>query len=85
MIVNETAIHQKQTKFNLLQVTLRPSTMDRDPYRKTSCKKPRKIQNVSIFMKNNHRPNLRQRKTNDKKQTSTDVHRTIGSWLGTGT
>ena len=58
MIVNETVIHQKQTNFKLLQVTLQPSTMERDQYRKASCKRPRKIQNVSIFMKYNHRPNL---------------------------
>ena len=32
--------------------------MDRDPYRKASCKRPRKIQNVSIFIKYNNRPNL---------------------------
>ena len=28
----------KTDKFKLIQVTLRPSTMDRNPYRKESCK-----------------------------------------------
>ena len=40
MIVNETAIHQKQTKFKLVQVTLRPSTMDLGPSIKQAVKGP---------------------------------------------
>ena len=51
--------------------------MDRDPYRKASCKRPRKIQNVSIFIKYNNRPNLlRQRKKitiNNQTKTSTGL------------
>ena len=52
---------------------------DRDPYRKASCKRPRKIQNVSIFMKYNHRPNLlRQCKTNNNKQANKQTKTSTG-------
>ena len=46
MIVNETVNHQKVKRqiqrIKLPQVTVRPSTMDKNPYRKVSCKRPLK-------------------------------------------
>ena len=51
---------------------------------KQSVKGPRKIQNVSIFMKYNNRPNLlRQRKTNNNKQAKTSTGLQVpGLWRG---
>ena len=46
MIVNETVNHQKVKRqiqrIKLLQVTVRPSTMDKNQYRKVICKRPLK-------------------------------------------
>ena len=46
MIVNEKVNHQtvkrQKQRINLLQGTVRPSTMDKNPYRKVSCKMPLK-------------------------------------------
>ena len=46
MIVNETVNHQKVKRqiqrIELLQVTVRPSTTEKNPYRKVSCKRPLK-------------------------------------------
>ena len=51
MIVNETAIQQivEEQIIKLLQVTIRPSTMDKNPYRKESCKRPLKQLLRSLF------------------------------------
>ena len=43
--VHETAIHRMTVEFNLIQVPLRPSTMNQNPYHNGSCKRPEK-QNV---------------------------------------
>ena len=51
--------------------------MDRDPYRKASCKRPRKIQNVSIFMKYNidliYWDNVKRITINKQTKTSTGL------------
>ena len=48
MILHATAMQLIKTdKFKLnLQLMLRPSTMDRGPFQKASCKRTLKIQNV---------------------------------------
>ena len=90
MVFNETAIHQKRTKFNFYRsrygLNNGPGSIV-DPYRKASDKRPLKIQNVSAFMKYNCRPNLlRQHKTTSNKQANNNNNNwTTGSWFGTGT
>ena len=56
MIVHETAIHQVTVEFKLLQVSIRPSTMNQSPYHNGSCKGP-EIQ----IVKHDNRPNLKQK------------------------
>ena len=41
MIVHEKATHQMRVKFKLLQVSLRPSTMNQSPYYNGSSKRPK--------------------------------------------
>ena len=51
MIVHETAAHQMTVKFKLLQVLLRPSTMNQSPYTITEAVKGPEKQNVKLYIK----------------------------------
>ena len=60
MIVHEIATHQVTAEFKLLQVPLWSSTMNQSPYHNESCNSP-EIQNVKLYIKQNNRPNLKQK------------------------
>ena len=58
MIVHETAIHQMTVELKLLQIPLRPPTLNQCPYHNGSCK-DLEIQNVKQYIKHDDiRPNL---------------------------
>ena len=57
MIVFDTGIHQMTFEFKLIQVTLRPSTMNQSSHFNESYKRP-EIPNLKILIKHDNRPNL---------------------------
>ena len=63
-IVHETATHQMTVEFKLIQVPLRPSTMNQSQYHNGSCKRPRNTKCETTH----NRPNLFQKQwTNNNK------------------
>ena len=57
MIFHETTIHQTTVESKLLQVPLRPSTINQSPHHNEICKRSRNI-NVKLFIKHENLTNL---------------------------